>query len=183
MGGHFLGAIVFESKPPVSGDVTRHSVIDGQQRTTTLQLLLDAAQSVFADLGHGNQAEALEELTLNGAKRFRGKPEQFKLWPSRTDRRAFAAAMDSLDTSTFDEHRVVEAHLFFQKEIRTWITGTDEDSEPIGTEEYRVRALTDVLQSRLYVVAINLSGHDDDQLIFETLNDRGTPLLKAIPFS
>ncbi len=35
------------------------------------------------------------------------------------------------------------------------------------------------VQSRLCVVAINLSGHDDDQLIFETLNDRGAPLLKA----
>jgi len=35
------------------------------------------------------------------------------------------------------------------------------------------------LQHRLFIVAINLTGHDDSQLIFETLNDRGTPLLKA----
>jgi uncharacterized protein with ParB-like and HNH nuclease domain len=39
---HFLGAVVYESKPPVVGDVTRHLVIDGQQRTTTLQLIIDA---------------------------------------------------------------------------------------------------------------------------------------------
>jgi hypothetical protein len=33
------------------GDVTRHEVIDGQQRMTTLQLLLDAVQEVVDDLG------------------------------------------------------------------------------------------------------------------------------------
>ena len=27
IGGHFLGAVVYESKPPVVGDVTRHAVI------------------------------------------------------------------------------------------------------------------------------------------------------------
>lgn len=178
-GGHFLGAIVFKSKPPVSGDVTRHAVIDGQQRTTTLQLLLDAAQTVFEASGYEDQAEALEELTVNSAKRFRDKPAQFKLWPARSDRDAFAAVMSSGDIAEFDEHRVVEAHRFFQKEIRAWISNEHADATSSVSERQRVEALTDVLQSRLFVVAINLSGHDDDQLIFETLNDRGTPLLKA----
>lgn len=34
---HFLGAVVYETEPPVTGSVTRHKVIDGQQRMTTLQ--------------------------------------------------------------------------------------------------------------------------------------------------
>ncbi|MGV9613191.1 DUF262 domain-containing protein [Nocardia xishanensis] len=181
IGGHFLGAIVFKSKPAISGDVTRHAVIDGQQRTTTLQLLLDAAQKAFTDLGYADEGEALEELTVNAAKRFRGKPEQFKLWPSRSDRETFAAALARTNGGQYSEHRIAEAHQFFSTEIRAWISGEYEEGEPepVGTEKQRVEALTDVLQSRLLVVAINLSGHDDDQLIFETLNDRGTPLLKA----
>ena len=177
VGGHFLGAIVFKSKPPSSGDVTRHSVIDGQQRTTTLQLLLDAAQKVFETLGHVDDAEALNELTFNSAKRFRSTPARFKLWPSRLDRDVFAAVMDAADTTAFGDHRIVQAHNFFKVEILEWITAANIDVK--GDQPERVRALTDVLQSRLYVVAINLSGHDDSQLIFETLNDRGTPLLKA----
>ena len=36
-----------------------------------------------------------------------------------------------------------------------------------------------MVQQQLVVVAINLDQKDDDQLIFETLNDRGTPLLAA----
>ncbi|GAB3998613.1 hypothetical protein GCM10029992_24900 [Glycomyces albus] len=46
---------------------------------------------------------------------------------------------------------------------------------PPGTEEQRAQALSATLRDRLYIVAINLTGHDDSQLIFETLNDRGTP--------
>ena len=180
VGVHFLGAIVFKAKPAVTGDVTRYEVIDGQQRMTTLQVMLNASQKVLTELGFEERSEALEELTGNSAKRFRGKPAQFKLWPSRSDREAFAAVMDEhADAAPFVEHRIGEASRFFQDEIRTWITGESDDADPDVTEAHRVEALTEVLQSRLCVVAINLSGHDDDQLIFETLNDRGAPLLKA----
>lgn len=179
VGVHFLGAIVFKAKPAITGDVTRYEVIDGQQRTTTLQVMLDAAQKMLTELGFEDHSEAMEELTINSAKRFRGKPAQFKLWPSRADRQAFAAVMDDeADSAPFAEHRIVEASRFFQNEIRAWVTGEAEGVADV-TASQRVEALTEVLQSRLCVVAINLSGHDDDQLIFETLNDRGAPLLKA----
>lgn len=179
VGGHFLGAVVFKSKSVIAGDVARHSVIDGQQRTTTLQVLIDAVQEAVEQLGHESEAEALEELILNNAKRFAGKPERFKLWPSRSDRLAFEFAMDGAGQWT-GEHRIVDAHEFFQKEVHDWLAGETEDGEiPVGDEKARVQALADVMQTRLYVVAINLAGHDDDQVIFETLNDRGTPLLKA----
>lgn len=179
VGGHFLGALVFKSKPPVAGDVARHSVIDGQQRTTTMQILLDAVQEAVKGLGYEDEAEALGELILNHANRFKGRPERFKLWPSRFDRPAFEYAMDH-SGATVHEHPIVEAHRFFRTRVRSWLTGeVDEGESPVGNESARVRALADVMQSRLLVVAINLAGHDDDQVIFETLNDRGTPLLKA----
>lgn len=180
VGEHFLGAIVYESKPPVVGDVTRHLVIDGQQRTTTLQVLLDAVQQVIAERGHELMAEDLESLILNKASVFKGKPERFKLWPSRVDRGAFSQAMDP-QPGWAGEHRIIDAHAFFRAEAHAWLAG-DADGDgrvPPGTEEERVLALSSTLQHRLRVVAINLTGHDDSQLIFETLNDRGTPLLKA----
>ncbi|WBQ04465.1 DUF262 domain-containing protein [Kribbella sp. CA-293567] len=177
---HFLGAVVYESKPPVVGDVTRHMVIDGQQRTTTLQLMIDAAQAAIAERGHDLLAEDLEELILNKSSAFKGRPERFKLWPSRHDRAAFAQAMDPQAGWT-GEHRILAAHEFFSAEARTWLTATpDADGkEPPGTEAERAEALSATLQDGLFLVAINLAGHDDAQLIFETLNDRGTPLLKA----
>ena len=179
-GVDFLGAIVFKAKPPITKDVTRHEVIDGQQRTTTLQVILNAAQKVLTELDFEDHGEALEELTLNSAKRFRGTPAQFKLWPSRMDRDAFAAVMsEEASLAGFADHRIAEASRFFQNEILSWLTGEAEDADLSFTAAQRAEALTEVLQSRLCVVAINLAGHDDHQLIFETLNDRGAPLLKA----
>ena len=177
---HFLGAVVYGSKPPAAGDVTRHDVIDGQQRMTTLQLLLDAAHEVVEARGHTDMAESLEELILNGSPRFVGRRERFKLWPSQADRQAFEAAMDPADSMPA-EHRIRSAHAFFRREAERWLLGEADDDEvvPPGTEALRVEALSSTLQDRLVLVAIDLTGHDDSQLIFETLNDRGTPLLKA----
>lgn len=176
---HFLGAVVLKEISAHAGDVTRHAVIDGQQRMTTLQILLDAAHAAVADLGYEEQAEALEELIVNSGKRFAGTKNRFKLWPSRADRDAFEAAMDD-DAPAVSDHRITEAHTFFASEVRRWVVdGGDEGETPVGTEAERAKALTEVLQLRLRLVAINLGLPDDDQLIFETLNDRGTPLLAA----
>jgi Protein of unknown function DUF262/Protein of unknown function (DUF1524) len=176
---HFLGAVVLKEISAHAGDVARHAVIDGQQRMATLQILLDAAHAAVADLGYEEEAEALEELIINSGKRFAGTKNRFKLWPSRADRAAFEAAMDDA-AKAVPEHRMTEAHTFFASEVRRWIVdGADEGETPVGTEAKRARALTEVLQLRLRLVAINLGLADDDQLIFETLNDRGTPLLAA----
>lgn len=173
---HFLGAVVIKEMSNVAGDLARSSVIDGQQRMTTLQLLLDAAQLIVEELGKDDDAEALQELVLNDSRRFRGTNSRFKLWPSRADREPFTLAMDGTGGSAHEAgHKIRRAHEFFQTEIREWSMNDERQESPSD----RLSALTAVLSDRLFVVAINLSVLDDDQLIFETLNDRGTPLLAA----
>lgn len=171
---HFLGAVVLKLRDSPAGEVARRSVIDGQQRLTTLQLMLDAAQLVLEEHGDEDDAESIQELVYNAARRFRNSPSRFKLWPSRADRHAFEYVMDNdLDpTPAASESRIWQAHSFFLCAIRDWahITG-DPDKAKL-----RLAMLAQVLQQRLQIVAINLSVSDDDQLIFETLNDRGTPL-------
>ncbi len=175
--GHFLGALVLKYRPPGNfTDPVRASVIDGQQRITTLQVLLDAAQLVVSDLGHAEDAEALQELVWNGAERFKGTPWRFKLWPSRVDRAAFEAAMDDAHEASGAEadSRIVLAHCFFEATVREWATSAGSDQV-----EARLHLLSSALQGGLQVVAITLDENDDSQVIFETLNDRGTPLLAA----
>ena len=48
---HFLGAIVIQQVPTPAREIDRREVIDGQQRMTTLQLLIDATQYVCEELG------------------------------------------------------------------------------------------------------------------------------------
>ncbi len=174
---HFLGAVVLKLRETPAGEVSRRSVIDGQQRLTTLQLLLDAAQLVIEEHGDEEDAESVQELVYNGARRFRNTPSRFKLWPSRVDRHAFEYVMDNeLEvTSQASASRIHQAHSFFISEIRKW---ADVSGDP-DKAKARLATLAQVLQQHLQIVSINLSPTDDDQLIFETLNDRGTPLLAA----
>jgi len=176
---HFLGAVVIKQLTSPAGDPARHSVIDGQQRLTTLQILLDAVQLVTQEFGEEVIAETLMELVANPAPRFRGTPKRFKLWPSRIDREAFTSIMDNdLPVSpAHAESRILQAHEFFCRSIREWVSaGTNLPPTDVAG---KLRLLADVVQQQLVIVCINLDQRDDDQLIFETLNDRGTPLLAA----
>ena len=174
---HFLGAVVVKPLTHATGDPVRSSVIDGQQRLTTLQLLLDAAQLVMEQFDHDEVAESLQELVLNDSKRFRKTPKRFKLWPSRIDRAAFECVMDNeMDVpDAVADSRIAQAHRFFGGAIAEWAEVSGDPDKAV----VKLNALAQVLQQHLQIVAIDLSGSDDDQLIFETLNDRGTPLLAA----
>ncbi len=174
---HFLGAVVLKELSTPSGDPLRRSVIDGQQRLTTLQLLLDAAQVVTEEHGDEEDAESLMELVVNAGNRFKHSPKRFKLWPSRVDRTVYESVMDNhLEVdSQLVESRIAQAHRFFRNAIVEW---SEIDGDP-DKSRMRLHSLADVLQQRLQIVAIDLDANDDDQLIFETLNDRGTPLLAA----
>ena len=174
---HFLGAVVIKQLAAVAGDPARHSVIDGQQRLTTLQILLDAVQLVTQEHGDEDDAETLMELVANHARRFKGSSKRFKLWPSRTDRIAFEHVMDNslAVAGEMTTSRIAQAHDFFCGAVKEWATVPgDPQAGPV-----RLGLLAEVVQQQLVIVCINLDQKDDDQLIFETLNDRGTPLLAA----
>ena len=178
---HFLGAVVFELIGAGSAAIIELDVIDGQQRLTTLQLLLDAVEEILAKHAHAEEAERLEELILNKQLAYKNTPQRFKLWPSQANRTEFAHAMDPSEPKPSEDGQIQKAHDFFKKEASRWLLGQPDDDGviPPGTQDERARQLTETLAGRLVVVAIDLTGDDDAQLIFETLNDRGTPLLKA----
>src|SRR3954464_13501785 len=46
---HFLGAIVVQAQQPILGGLPASGIIDGQQRLTTLQLLMDAAAAALEE--------------------------------------------------------------------------------------------------------------------------------------
>ena len=172
---HFLGAVVLKQVPTAAKDIDQREVIDGQQRVTTLQLLLDAIQQICEE---SNQpyakrvARRLAKLVTNDEELI-GDDELhvFKLWPTRSDREAFRHAMDNgLAADDFEASLIVQAHEFFQLQVRKWL---DDAAGPI---EPRVDALEVAATSLLQMVVIDLSPQDDPNLIFETLNARGTPL-------
>lgn len=178
---HFLGAVVFELLQAGSAAITELDVIDGQQRLTTLQVLLKAVQGVLHCGGHEEESERLEELVLNKQAIYRGTSKRFKLSPSQANHAEFAHVMDANEPKTGIPGHIQGAYDFFYTEAKRWVTGVPDDDGmyPPRTAAERAEQLTETLANRLVVVAIDLTGDDDAQLIFETLNDRGTPLLKA----
>lgn len=173
---HFFGAVVVQDTPTPVGHVQRKNVIDGQQRLTTLQLLTDAVRQVVSEHGTKLDTKKLSSLLINDPDAVPEKQERFKVWPSRRDRDAFAAVMtDDADGATESrDSRMAQAHAYFRGEAREWAIGDGVPEEEVAK---RLSALAAVLDQYLQVVAIDLEASDNEQLIFETLNARGTQLL------
>ena len=170
---HFLGAVVLQQIPTAARDIEQREVIDGQQRMTTLQLLLDATQQVCEKLELRRNARGLSKLVANDDDLVRddNRHHVFKLWPTRTDREAFRHAMDNgLAVNEFEESPIVQAHDFFQVQIDAWL-----QKQPEIMSE-RADALETAITAMLQLIVIDLDAKDDPNVIFETLNARGTPL-------
>ena len=171
---HFLGAVVVQQVSTATKDIERREVIDGQQRLTTLQLLIDAVQYVCEKRDIKAVAKRLDKLVVNDQDLLRNENDVFKLWPTKNDREAFKHAMDNgLAAEEFEDSLIVQAHEFFQSQTKQWI-GTEEEEI-----ENRMEALETALTGMLRMVVIDLGSQDDPHLIFETLNARGTPLLES----
>lgn len=172
-GTHFMGAVVLQQQPNAAKDLETRDVIDGQQRLTTMQLLVDAAQHVMERLGEEAEAKALARLVTN---HFASGDHTFKLWPTSLDRDAFRAAMtNEADVRPFHSSQIVKAHEFFQLQIEEWILASPDEEARAS----RLNALETTLFGLLELVVIDLASDDDAYVIFETLNARGTPLLAS----
>src|SRR5438309_6547176 len=90
---HFIGAVVLQQVPHRTGEMPQHTIIDGQQRLTTLQLLLDALHAELRAVNAELPAERIEQLIAN-PRAYCARPEdRFKVWPTNRDRPAFNAVM------------------------------------------------------------------------------------------
>lgn len=183
---HFLGAIVLELEQTVPGQIPRFTVIDGQQRLTTLQLLLAAAATAVAKVGAENDAALLRDLVTNNPRKATGN-EQLKVWPTNANRAAFMVVMSPNGPppghADDPNNRIDEAFGYFTGRVSEYLQGFDEDQaleaesglgEAMAERAERLRiTLCDFLK----LVSITLERGDNAQVIFETLNARGTPLL------
>ncbi|GAA5117952.1 DUF262 domain-containing HNH endonuclease family protein [Haloechinothrix salitolerans] len=181
---HFLGAIVLDQEKTAPSEVPRYTVIDGQQRLTTLQLLIAAAARAIEAAGVENDAELLRELVVNNPRKTKGT-ERYKVWPTNANRVSFAAVMapdGPPDGHTNDPGNLIdEAFDYFTTRIAEYLAGDADptDDAPANTDAVAARSerLRITLCALLKVVSITLERDDNAQVIFETLNARGTPLL------
>ena len=175
---HFMGAVVLQQMQFATATIERRIVVDGQQRLTTLQLLIDAIQEVLEDQEHSSPAKRLSALVANGEEYLDGDQDHaFKVWPTTVDRVAFRHAMSNeLSAAEHATSRIVQAHDYFKGQTEQWLAEFDGDA---GERDSAASALEAAVSRGLELVVIDLGESDDPHVIFETLNARGTPLLQS----
>ena len=171
---HFLGAVVTQASQAGMGSLASHSLIDGQQRLTTLQVLIDAAAAELDAAEQPHLSQQLAMLTHNPQAFAVNETGVLKLQHENDDRAGFVAVMTAeppVDYSALPQSRIVQAHQYFSEQVREWL------GDPVDSA--RAGALTSTLSQGLQLVVIALAEHEPSQEIFETLNARGTPLTAA----
>ena len=157
---HFFGSIVSSYVP--SGRFTEYLVIDGQQRLTTVSLLLLAMHNLIIEGKVHPQTESMAQEILEDylVDKYQPRETRIKLKPVKNDRAAFEKLFDS------DEEHDKKSNLTYNYEYFY---------NRIQKEEITIEELYDSLFA-LEIINIDLTPDDDPQLIFESLNSTGLAL-------
>lgn len=164
---HFLGPLVCTLPPRLPGNASAFQLIDGQQRVTTLTILLAAVRDVARSRGLADLAEEVTEYYLL-FKRKQGN-DRYKVLPRLGDREVLTAMVEGHDMSRFEDSRVFEAWKYFHRHVQH-LSRKD-------TEKQLVKLL-DVITTRLNLVAVLIDGENPYE-IFESLNSTGLPLRES----
>lgn len=147
---HFLGAVVVKQELTAASEIAQRIVVDGQQRITTIQLLLGAAEGVCR--GEGRLAsKRLLKLVKNDEGIFEND-DLYKLRPSLGDKAPFQQAIDAAsDLDDLDAPLVAQAYGYFHRQAADWVR----DGGPDGVAR-RIEALEAAVTSLVHVVVIDL---------------------------
>lgn len=174
---YFLGAVVVQQRRKAPKRLSSSNIIDGQQRMTTLQVLIASARAVAHSLGADKTAGRFSTLVENRPETIDDDypTDRYKVWPLPQDRDAFLWAVRSPgDAAPAPDttHRLVRARLWFEEAIADWAQTGDVPAQ-------RLDDLHFALEDRMQLVEISLDSSDDPQVIFEALNHRGVRLAAA----
>lgn len=173
---HFMGAIVLQQQKSNTGEVAKRLVVDGQQRLTTLQLLIKATEQVFRSQDDSVRASRLQELTTNQESHWGGEPDnQTKIRQSNlNDQKSFQEVIRSHDSDKQGgPWAISQAFRYLKVLAKDWLD--DESEGRIAKAVSLEAALTEYLE----IAVIDLDEDEKPHIIFETLNARNEPLKQS----
>ncbi|MCP4615278.1 MAG: DUF262 domain-containing protein [Bradyrhizobium sp.] len=164
--GHFLGSVVYISTGDTSAGFTRWLLIDGQQRVTTLVLLLTALRDHIQETGWVGTDDGPTPTRVNAyfLKNIQEEGSRLhKLVLRRHDQATLKALLDRTELPIEQSVRIRDNYDFFREQLS--------NADP---------ALVYQGVGRLVIVDVTLDrGTDDPQLIFESLNSTGMDLSQS----
>lgn len=175
---HFVGAIVVNnSKKP------ELMLIDGQQRLTTISLLMCAIRDIAKEKGDNELAQAISQSYL-GSLNLRARKTEPKLILNENNNqfyqenivesKKFSELEELAKKKTLPKHNklVVDAYLFLYKKVQERISKTEEFIEALIQ-------LEECIRDKMIAIMISVADEANSYLIFETLNNRGLDLSVA----
>ncbi|MED2974591.1 DUF262 and DUF1524 domain-containing protein [Fictibacillus sp. B-59209] len=164
--GHFVGSIVYIEKGLYQiSAVPQLLVIDGQQRMTTLTLLLHALSKAINNSEQKHDVTSKKIMNYYLVNNDEEDELYYKLLLTQTDKDTLLRLIDEKEIPEEYSQRIYENFHFFLEQIKT--------------SEIDLNLLFRGI-SKLIVVDISLDrDHDNPQLIFESLNSTGLDLSQA----
>lgn len=162
---HFVGSIVSIAEKNSLMGIQKRLIIDGQQRMTTLSILMIALRDFLIEQGEGNEVEQnITNMVLKNPSR--SGDDAYKMLLTDTDRDIMIKLIDKLPISEDEDSKIYANYLFFKQKVAEGTLTPDDIYESI---------------SKLDIVGIILdrAQGDDPQLIFESLNSTGMDLSKS----
>ncbi|WP_120885755.1 DUF262 domain-containing protein [Helicobacter pylori] len=156
---HFMGSITYilhhiDDEKSLK-KLQEFVIIDGQQRVTTIMLLLKAIETKIPNEEIKKEIDGL--LNLSGQK--------LRLKPIKSDKEAFDLVMQNRSHEIQGVSHIKNNYKFFTKELDNYIS-----------KGYRIEEIYGAFL-RLKIVAIGLElGEDDPQVVFESINATGVQL-------
>ncbi len=156
---HFMGSITYilhliDDEKSLR-QLQEFVIIDGQQRITTIMLLLKAIETKIQNEGIKKEIDNL--LNLTG--------QRLRLKPIKSDKEAFDLVMQNRSHELQGVSHIRDNYRFFTKELENYLS-----------KGYRIEEIYGAFL-RLKIVAIGLElGEDDPQVVFESINATGVQL-------
>lgn len=165
--GHFLGSVVLHPAPGGASVLMKHLVVDGQQRLTTILVLIAALR----DVGESLRVEGWNPEEYNVKYLVNAYDDQYpnRLVPTKLDRKAYVRTI----REKVPTEGIGQAYTFFVKKIREVVT-SDKSEDHVS-----LRTLADTLLLHMLVVEINTTPGDSVNNIFNRLNSKGMQLSPA----
>lgn len=175
---HFMGAVVLKQQSTVTGDPVKRIIVDGQQRLTTIQIVITDVASSLKDIAINyteSNSDSVDKM-LRIAKRIKDythnhsfqDDKKYKIHPFDKDFNVFRNIIDNDDTET--SHLTIDCYNFFYSKSEAWLLNRN----------YKVSARAQALQKAIFediiICSIDLDKEEDEYVIFETLNARSEPL-------
>lgn len=160
---HFIGSIVYIHDDVYSSSGIRElTIIDGQQRITTVMLIYIAIYTLAQELKDEALKSRINETYL--INKFAQEEEKLKLKPTENNDKALKYLLRNDHHETYSEYsRLIENYEYVQTRI----------------SRENLEIVREGLEKLMFVEISLDRGHDDPQRIFESLNSTGLDLSQA----